>query len=339
MLPPPSMPVVIEMSAVGRRVVVRFRRTGAALARAADQPLSDAVGDLVAHDGQQLTVLTRSGPLDLLLTDVVAARLVAPDRGRILALEGIAARGWQAAEQVEVDGWLLRANGGWSSRANSVLPLATPAGNLDDLLSAVAAFYRDRGLPAQIQLPVPARAQLDAQLAKRDWTKATEVLMLTRRLTLTAPLTAPTTAPSTAPQPGLQARDGLSLVHESVPSEAWQSGYHARDGQLSAVALGLLMRHPRVTFLSARIAGAVLGIARGTLEGNWLGVSAVEVELSARRGGVATALMASLERWATERGATHSYLQVAANNARARSLYTRLGYAEHHRYHYRQPPA
>ena len=42
--------------------------------------------------------------------------------------------------------------------------------------------------------------------------------------------------------------------------------------------------------------------------------------------------------WAVERGARWCYLQVVASNDPARALYRRLGFIEHHRYHYRRPP-
>jgi GNAT superfamily N-acetyltransferase len=319
------MPVVIESSALGRRVVVRFRRRPPAHSLetiATAPPFSDAVGELIAHDGRRLTVATRSGPVDIPVEDVVVAKLVAPDRARILALEAIASRGWQAAEEVELDGWLLRANAGWTSRANSVLPLRTPHRPIEELIAAAGAFYAERSLPLRIQVALPARGLLDAELAKRCWPMATEALVLSK------PLSTPI-----AP-----VRADLTLAHEGEPSPDWRSGYHARDGQLPEAALGLLRRHPQVTFLSAWDEDRVVAIGRGTVEGDWLGVTALEVAEAARRSGAATALMAELERWGRDRGARQAYLQVEAANRGAQALYARLGYTEHHRYHYRQAP-
>jgi ribosomal protein S18 acetylase RimI-like enzyme len=72
------------------------------------------------------------------------------------------------------------------------------------------------------------------------------------------------------------------------------------------------------------------------LTDGWLGVTAVTVAEEHRRRGLATAVMAALQRWAGERGAHSVYLQVTAGNAPARALYRRAGFIEHHRYHYRR---
>ena len=45
--------------------------------------------------------------------------------------------------------------------------------------------------------------------------------------------------------------------------------------------------------------------------------------------------MAALGAWGAARGGAACLLQVAAGNAPALALYDRLGFTEHHRYHYR----
>lgn len=336
MLPPPSMPVVISRSALGRRVVVRFRRVGAALALAPDQPLSDALGELVGYDDDELTVQTRGGPVRIPIADVVLAKLVAADRAHILALEAVAARNWPAREQVELDGWLLRANDGWTSRANSVLPLGTPRRPVSAMIDDAASFYAQRQLPLQVQIALPVRGLLDAELAKRCWLVASPSLVMSKSLRAT---------PTATERLATELPPGFSLVHEDSPGPRWQSGYHARDGQLSEAALALLSRPDLVTFLSARAVQSAdssdqaLAIARATVEDGWVGLSALEVAPSARRQGLATALISELERWGVQHGARRAYLQIEAGNEAALALYTRLGYFEHHRYHYRVAPA
>jgi N-acetylglutamate synthase len=76
-------------------------------------------------------------------------------------------------------------------------------------------------------------------------------------------------------------------------------------------------------------------VARGVLVEGWLCVTAVTVDERYRRRGLATAVMAGLGAWARERGAHSCVLQVAGANEAALALYERLGFTEHHRYHYR----
>ena len=67
-------------------------------------------------------------------------------------------------------------------------------------------------------------------------------------------------------------------------------------------------------------------------------VTAVTVGEEYRRQGLATAVMAGLGAWARERGGHSCVLQTAGGNAPALALYERLGFTEHHRYHYRSGP-
>ena len=198
----------------------------------------------------------------------MAARAVAPHRREILQLQRIARRGWRAAEVAELDGWQLHADRGWTGRANSVLPLATPHRPLPELLAEAARFYAERGLPLQVQMPLPARGLLDAELAGRCWT-------LERPTTV---LTSPVAGPAEHRPPGWRL--------EAAPSADWLAGYHYRGGPLPEHAVRLLTRHDQVRFASARRDGAVVGVARGTVDEGWLGVTAVEVAPEHRRGGV-----------------------------------------------------
>jgi GNAT superfamily N-acetyltransferase len=282
------------------------------------------VGELRAIDQNSLTVLTGRGVRTIPVSAVVTARIVAPDRGRVLDLERVAARGWRPAETVELDGWLLRANSGWTARGNSALPLATPRRPIATMLADVLDFYATRSLDALIQVPLPARGLLDAELAQRCWTIASPVVVLTKALS--------------GGQPPAGAGAGVPVALESVLSPAWQAGYHARDGQLSEAARSLLSRHENVRFASIRTGGETVAIGRAVVDEGWAGITALEVAEPHRGRGLAVRIMTALEQWAVQQGASHAYLQVTATNSAALGLYRRMGYAEHHRYHYRRAP-
>jgi GNAT superfamily N-acetyltransferase len=315
------MPLVIDESALGRRVVVRYRRTDPGGA----PPLSDVVGELRAVDQNALTVLTGRGARTIPTSSVVTARIVAPDRGRVLDLERVAARGWRPAETIELDGWLLRANSGWTARGNSALPLATPGRPIATMLADVLDFYAARSLDALIQVPLPARGMLDAELAQRCWTIASPVVVLTKAL------------PRGEPPAGTGA-GGVPVLLESVLSPVWQAGYHVRGGQLSEAARSLLSRHENVRFASIQTGGETVAIGRAVVDEGWAGITALEVAHPHRGRGLAVGVMTALEDWAVQQGASHAYLQVTATNSAALGLYRRLGYTEHHRYHYRRAP-
>jgi GNAT superfamily N-acetyltransferase len=308
------MPVVLEPGWVGRRVSVRR-----VVDREADgRPrFSDVVGDLVELRATSATIEHREELVEVALDTVALARLVPPSAADELALEAVAARGWRPAETAELGGWLLRADHGFTGRANSVLPLRPPGRSLDEALAEARAWYAERGLPLRFSIPAEARRLLDAELGERGWIPSLDVVVTTARLDALA----------SGPAPDVTLAD--------APDAAWLARYR---GGADEVAEALLTRHDTVTFASVRRDGATVAIARGCVDDDWLGVSAVEVAAEYRRSGLATRLMYALWSWGAGQGATRSYLQVSSDNLGALALYETLGYREHHAYRYRDEP-
>src|SRR5688572_5617556 len=99
-------------------------------------------------------------------------------------LERLAARSWHGLKEAPYGDWLLRAGGGFTGRANSVLVLGRPAPG-DDLPAAVAAvtrWYAERGLRPRAQVPVPGGERADDAFAGAGWTRDEDVLVLTASL-------------------------------------------------------------------------------------------------------------------------------------------------------------
>jgi N-acetylglutamate synthase len=232
-------------------------------------------------------------------------------------LERLAARGWRGSEEAALGEWLLRAGGGFTGRANSVLVAGDPDLPLPDAVDAVTAWYRDRGLRPCAQLPGRQARSADAAFAAAGWARDEDVLVLT------APL-------SPAPD------GGVPVDLSPTPDDAWLAGYHHRGRPLPPTARAVLTNAEDVVFASVRLdEGPPAAVARGVVTDDWLGVAAVTVAEEHRRRGLATAVMAALQRWGAGRGASWVYLQVTSSNAPARALYRSAGFIEHHRYHYR----
>jgi predicted GNAT family acetyltransferase len=93
-----------------------------------------------------------------------------------------------------------------------------------------------------------------------------------------------------------------------------------------------------VWFATVPGAEAPAAIGRCVVDGRWASFAAVEVDPEMRRRGLATTVMAALARRALDEGASAAWLQVETDNAGARALYARMGFAAHHAYHhYREP--
>jgi GNAT superfamily N-acetyltransferase len=253
----------------------------------------------------------------------------------VAALEAVAARGWLALETEPMGRWLLRASGGFTGRANSVLPLGDPGRDLGEAIDAAVAWYDARGLAARFLLPLPDAQPVDDELVRRGWRLGDVVHVLVAPV---QPLADAHLADRGAGRPEVRVDDR--------PDEAWMGSYHYRGGDLPPHARQVLENGASPGFASVRSPdGAVLAIARGSVDADltpggltWLGVTAVEVDPAVRRQGLGGLVLRGLASWAVARGAAGCYLQVAAENDPALRLYGGVGFVRHHDYCYRLAP-
>jgi N-acetylglutamate synthase len=234
-------------------------------------------------------------------------------------LERLAARSWRGLEEERFGDWLLRAGGGFTGRANSVLVVGDPPTGLPEAVEAVTCWYARRGLRPRAQVPIPGGERADAAFDAAGWTREDDNLVLTAAL-------------DDLPDPQVD----VDLA--PAPDDAWLTGYRYRGTPLPPVASAVMVNADDPVFASVRFDPApapLAAVARGVVVDGWLCVTAVTVDERYRRRGLATAVMAGLGAWARDRGGHSCLLQVAGGNAPALALYERLGFTEHHRYHYR----
>ncbi|MEU8784088.1 GNAT family N-acetyltransferase [Streptomyces sp. NPDC048637] len=348
--------VRITRADVGKRVSVR-RLTGGG---AGVPAFTDAVGVLTSWDQGVLSITRRSGEtVRIEETSLVAAKVV-PDRpatarygaahppsgeparrrgpaATARELQTVAARGWPAVETARLGEWTLRASGGFTRRANSVLPLGDPGVPLETALEQIGQWYDERGLPPVIVVAT-GRADTDerlaAELAERGWTDERHT---TVRIAALAPL-----ADTGADAPGSAGGAPSRVTLSREPGADWLALYN-RTGEAdpseeaARTALRVLTGGPSVWFATVHGAdGGTAAIGRLVVDGRWAGFAALEVAPAARRQGLATLVMAALAERALEEGASAAYLQVEADNAGALAFYDRLGFTDHHGYHYRR---
>jgi N-acetylglutamate synthase len=246
----------------------------------------------------------------------------------ISGLETAAARGWRAPQETPLGSWLLRAAGGFTGRANSALAVGDPGMPLAAAIGEVCHWYQARGLPAMVAVPFPLgqaqRAGIDRFLHERGWPIRS------------AAATVMTAAPGAVVRRAPAAAVPVDMTAE--PDDGWLSLYRYRGQRPPPVSRQLLMSAPWQAFASVREAGEVLAIGRLAAAGEWAGFTAFEVDPACRRRGLASAIIAALAGLARDRGISGLYLQVENDNAAARSLYRRAGFADHHGYHYRIAP-
>ncbi|MGW7490993.1 GNAT family N-acetyltransferase [Streptomyces sp. NPDC054786] len=350
--------VRITRADVGKRVSVR-RLTGGG---AGEPTFTDAVGVLTSWDEGVLSITRRNGECvrieesSLVAAKVVPARRPAatphgvsppsstePVRRRGPAatareLQQVAARGWPALETERLGEWTMRASGGFTRRANSVLPLGDPGVPLDTALERIGQWYDARGLPAVIVVAT-GRADTDeelaAALAGRGWADERHTRV---RIAALAPLA--DAGADTPPGSAGGAPTRVALSRE--PDADWLALYNRtgeadRNDEAAQNARKVLTGGPSVWFATVHDPdGGTAAIGRLVVDGRWAGFAAVEVAPAARRQGLATLVMAALAERALAEGASAAYLQVEADNTGALAFYDRLGFTDHHGYHYRR---
>ncbi|MEV0692653.1 GNAT family N-acetyltransferase [Streptomyces sp. NPDC050388] len=318
--------VRVTAADVGKRVSVRSLIEHGS----PGERFTDTVGVLTSWDNGVLRITRKNGEsVRITESALVAGKVIppAPARRRGPAasyeeLARVAARAWRPVESERLGDWELRAAAGYTRRANSVLPLGDPGMPLDEALAAVRRWYADRGLPAYLQTATGAagtQEQLCAELEQRGWTRE---------------VTAELWIGGLAPIADLAEGSGVALSREA--DEAWLGRYRRRG--VSEVALKVLGSGPSVWFATVPGDPAPAAIGRCVVDGRWAGFAAVEVDPAQRRRGLATAVMAALARRALAEGASAAWLQVEEDNAEARALYDRMGFATHHTYHHYRAP-
>ncbi|MFC8871860.1 GNAT family N-acetyltransferase [Streptomyces sp. NPDC057148] len=319
--------VRITAADVGKRVSVRRLND----AGDAAEKFTDTVGVLTSWDNGVLLITRKSGEsVRISASSLVAGKIVpsTPARRRGPAapyeeLARVASRAWRPVESEWLGDWELRAAGGFTRRANSVLPLGDPGMPLDEALAAVRRWYGERGLPAYVQTATGAEGTqepLCAELERRGWVREVTAEVWTGGLA-----------------PVADRAEGAGVVLSREADEAWLSRYQRKG--VSDVALRVLGSGPSVWFATVPGADAPAAVGRCVVDGRWASFAAVEVDPAQRRRGLATAVMAALARRALDEGASAAWLQVEADNPAARALYTGMGFAAHHAYHHYREPA
>lgn len=296
---------------IGHRVVVRHRIPGG---------LTDVIGVLQSWDTACLAVRHADSSLhEIGAGDVAAAKTIPELPLRPVDVEQLflsTALGRPAVETSYVGQWLLRASSGWTGRGNSLLPAGSPGMTVAEALKRAEAFYAERGLPPQALVRLGSTEA--EELVACGWVDArpdqSDVLVMHTTLDHV----------NAAPE-----YDVLIAEH---PGDDWYAA--AFDGPVPEPAPKVLEGAPNAVFASIALDGRTVAVGRGSMTGHWLGVDAIRVNASHRRGGLGTAVVQGLARWSGPHGGRRTYLEVLEENAAAMATYTQLGYREAYRYRY-----
>ena len=232
-------------------------------------------------------------------------------------------------QQLWADGWLVRFSPGKAKRARCINAVAEGRRPLDDKLAQAQAVFAAAALPLVLRItPFSRPATLDAELAARGYAPMDDT-----RVMVAASLA------------GLVVRAlPAGLAFEPLGQGAMAQAVGALRGsplaqrQAHAERLAAAPVPFRALAVRRKDDGAIVACGQCALEAGLAGLYDVFVDPSARGRGLAQALCARLLADACEAGAQAGYLQVESDNADARAVYGKLGFADGYGYHYRVQP-
>lgn len=233
---------------------------------------------------------------------------------------------WPALERHEAGGWVLRAAGGVTQRANSIWP-RTISGDPDlqqEQLREARSWYRSRRLPVIFQVFGGQRAAaLNGLLEAEGFTRQSETLVMTR-----GALT------------GTSEQAGVEISREA--SAEWLDVWWEVDGRggvdALATARDILQGCPSIYALVRDGAGLPAAVGRLAIPaaGTHGGVYCMATRPEVRRRGYGAAVLRALLHAGSEQGLSGYWLLVTAPNHSAQTLYANAGFTEAGRYVYRQ---
>jgi len=226
-------------------------------------------------------------------------------------------------EQRWLDGWLLRFSPGKAKRARCINAVADGRLPLDERLQWAEAAYREAGLPLILRItPFTEPAHLDDALASRGWRRFDDTRVMVWRDVRAAGVALPTQAVTPLEYAeivgalrGTPLAQRMAHTRRLLASPVAYQGYVVRDG------------------------AEVLACGQFAVEADLVGLYDVYTAPAARGRGLAGQLCVWLLAQAVAQGARHAYLQVEGDNAPARAVYHRMGFADAYAYHYRTPVA
>ncbi|WP_428489004.1 GNAT family N-acetyltransferase [Rhodopila sp.] len=245
-------------------------------------------------------------------------------------------RAWPALNTAVIDGWLWRASGGGSQRANSVSTIDFTATDTAAAIDAVEARYQEAAMPARFHTyDHTAPAGLANELRDRGYTEAEATLTMFKRLE-------PTTASPRVECRDVECRDVECRDVECRDVEC--RDVECRDGtwdEWCDVYLGAISESRRTVnqeilraiprpcaFFGNRHNGRIVSTALCVIGFGCAVTECVATRAEARRSGGGRTVMAGVLSWAAHQDADMIGLQVAQANAPAVQLYQSLGFTE-----------
>ena len=230
------------------------------------------------------------------------------DQSERIRMERAHVHAWPALRTANIEGWLWRASGGGSQRANSVSTVDFTGNDPEAAIDAVEARYRAEGMTPRFQaFDETEPHDLQERLRRRGYRQTEATITLCKQ-------------PAPLPSGDVETRD-----------HAWDGWRAVYLGQITEnrreMNNRILDRIPQpAAFFAARLDRELAATALCVIDAGCAVVECVATDTPARRRGAARLVMQALEAWAAGQGCDALCLQVVESNGPALALYAGLGF-------------
>lgn len=244
--------------------------------------------------------------------------------GRLI--EELSLNHWQPLSTLHYDGWVLRFADGYTKRANSISPMYSSTGDIQEKIRFCEQIYSSHRLPTAFKItPFVQPPELDQILADMGYTLFEVTSVQAMDLSNVA-------EPSHST---VRIEERLTthwLEHCCQLKELQEPNRQLLERMLSNIKT-------RTGFISLYDGKRVVACGMGVIERGYIGLYNIVTDQQARNRGFGEQLVLNLLQWGKQNGARYSYLAVVANNHPALRLYEKVGFAEVYQYWYRMKGA
>lgn len=234
----------------------------------------------------------------------------------------------QPREQSIYDGWLLRHSRGKARRARSVNALAAGALPVSQKIEHCRAFFLQRRLPCLFRItPFSMPATLDRTLADAGWGAIEDTRVMQLELS------------ADDESRGQDAAEFTLVELDAAGFGDMLGSLHGLDADTHAAERERFARSalPGV-YYAALESGTPIACGSMLTDGELAGIYGMVTAAAHRGRGIAAGIVSALLGAARKAGARAAYLQVSADNAAARSVYSKAGFRDCYAYWYRSAP-
>lgn len=237
-------------------------------------------------------------------------------------IEELSINAWPSTKTLVYDGWILRFEGGYTRRANSISPLYESKHGFDEKIIKCEQLYNSMGLNTVFKLiGSGCHADLDLALASHGYRDEAYTSVQVMEL---------------SSHTGYM-QDGFKIYEKF--DEGWFnvlcsiSGVTEENTEKLRTILSSIV--PERYYVELVAEGKTAGCAVGVIEDGYIGIFDVVVAGELRGKGYGRRLMEEMLSLGKSKGVDKAYLQVMLDNPVALRLYESLGFRELYQYWYR----